>query len=107
CQTALGLGEVRDVVMERELLSLVGDDLAGCGHQISGRRWGRRLWARRWWPLAGWFLIPSQIIGINGPSVNDPSGDEPHRSSGGAYDAPDPGSDDVGGEGTCLPTRWR
>jgi hypothetical protein len=30
------LGEVGDVVVERELVALVGDDLAGGGHQVSG-----------------------------------------------------------------------
>ena len=41
-QPSLGLGEVGDVVVEGELFSLVGDDLAGCGHRVSGRRWVRR-----------------------------------------------------------------
>jgi hypothetical protein len=35
-QPALGLAQVRDVVMEGELFSLVGDDLASSGHSILG-----------------------------------------------------------------------
>ncbi len=37
-QAALGLAQVDDVVVEGELVALVGDDLAGGGHAISGPR---------------------------------------------------------------------
>jgi hypothetical protein len=45
-QATLRLGEVDDVVVEGELFALVGDDLAGRGHQVSGR------WCRRCWGIA-------------------------------------------------------
>jgi hypothetical protein len=37
-QPALGLAQVRDVVVEGELFSLVGDDLASSGHSVLGPR---------------------------------------------------------------------
>ena len=37
-QAALGLAEIGDVVVERELVALVGDDLAGGGHAVLGPR---------------------------------------------------------------------
>ena len=66
-QAALRLAQVDDVVVERELFALVGDEVARRGHSAlrRGRRGGRR--------TSGVvpFVIPSHIIGINARSVND------------------------------------
>ena len=71
-QPALGLAQVDDVVVERELVALVGDDLAGRGHRVSGLVSGGDAVAASRSRATRARVIPTSIIGITTRSVNEP-----------------------------------